>query len=282
MNVDEVIARSKSQIGKGIRYKNGAGTFRAGAPGSADSSNRCDCSAFVCWALGVDKCGDYPYLRSHGEPRVGEGEWYGTDNIVNDAVHLNVGIFDKTNEPAVGGIVVYPTRWKNGKASPSGHCGIITELKANGTIAKVIHCSNGNDKAKKDAVQETSSAVFDLKPRTIFVWCARIETPKKLAAVAAALVRPVRFCVVAPGATGTNVASVARPIAALNPIGREVVVRGDPSYPPATQIAAWTAGVASPGAVVLKPDGSLMRVLNEQRAANPAHIESAFVDGATS
>jgi hypothetical protein len=88
-------------------------------------------------------------------------------------------------------------------------------------------------------VQETASTVFDANPRTIHAWCARVEVPQGAAAKAASVAvhKPVRFCVVATGAAGTQIAVAARAVAAPNPVGRKVVVPGDPDYPDGTTIA---------------------------------------------
>ncbi|HEX6100484.1 MAG TPA: hypothetical protein VF432_29485 [Thermoanaerobaculia bacterium] len=286
MNVEEVLDRARSQIGRGIRYKLGKGTFRASRHSCADANNQSDCSAFLCWALGLDKVGNYPWLATPGKPRDPDGEWYGTDNIVNDALNANVGHFTRIATPLVGSIVVFPTRWKNGKASPPGHCGIITELKANGEAKRVIHCSSSNFKTTGDAVQETDTAFFDANPKTIHAWYSGMEVggggsaaAKVMAATLSALQAPVRFCIVASGADRNAIEAIARPLAALNPVGRRVVVPGDSDYPDDASIAQWVAGTANPGAVVLRPNGTVYTVLNVDRASHGAWVEDAFANG---
>jgi hypothetical protein len=279
MTVDELFERARSQVGLKIRYKLGAGSFVASRHTCADSSGPCDCSSFVCWALGVDKRGDYPYLVPPGSEREPGGEWYGTDNIYNDALHINVGLFQQIDQPKPGCVVVFPTTWKNGKASPPGHVGIVTALDAKGSVAKVIHCSSSNFKNFGHAVQETDDAAF--RGRSVYAWCARIEPTEKTTGagdVASLLALPVRFCVVATGTDQAAIVAAAKPLADLNPLGRRVVVPGDPDYPDAENIANWTKGVAQPGAVILRPSGDLFTVYTVAQAKSPARIEQAFID----
>jgi len=277
MNVNEVLDRARSQIGKSIKYKMGRGVHKASGHTCADGDNQSDCSAFVCWALGVDKLGDYPWLVPAGEERDPEGEWYSTDNIVDDALHFDVGFFDRTDEPRAGGVVVYPTRWKTGKASPAGHCGIISAVDSSGRITKVIHCSSGNYRTAGDAVQETGPEVFSSNDSTVHAWCSSVFDTA--ATAEESLAHPVRFCVVATGAQGKSIAEKAREFADLDLIARRVVVVGDPDYPSSADIQQWTANTPQPGAVVLRPDGSLYKVLDVTKAADGLWIESAFVKG---
>jgi hypothetical protein len=279
MKIDELLERARSQSGLKIKYAMGGGSIRAARHTCADNSGSCDCSSFVCWSLGVDKQGDYPYLVPPGGTPDPGGEWYGTDNIYNDAVHINVGLFQKVDGPRPGCVVVYPTTWKNGKASPPGHVGIATAVDSQGAVRQVIHCSSCNFKSFGDAVQETDDTVF--RGRPIYAWCARIEPTMKTGAapdMASILSHPVRFCVVAAGADEQQIVQIARPLAKLNPIGRRVVVRADYDYPDAASITQWTQGTKDPGAVILGPTGVLFAVYTVAQAQSPSRIEKAFVD----
>jgi hypothetical protein len=282
MTVEELLERARSQVGLGIKYKMGGGTSKAARHTCADSNNACDCSSFVCWALGIDKNGNYPFLRRPGTQPDPGGDWYGTDQIWDDAVNLRLGLFSKVNDPIPGCVIVFPTTWKEGKAKPAGHCGIVTQV-AGGKLTKLIHCSSGNFKAKGDAVQETDPDVFT-DPRTIFAWCGRIDLPMVagavadlgLRAMAAVAFAQVRFIVVATGNDGAAILALAEEVAGDNPVGRRVVKRGDPDFPSAGQLNQLTGGAANSGAVVLRPEGTVFRVLTVQQAKNAATVARSF------
>src|SRR5262245_61675576 len=145
-SLDELLQRAESQKGLGIEYRLGGGAARAARRTCADAANTCDCSAFVCWALGIDKQGSYPYLVPPGKPVEPGNQWYGTDNIWNDAVHLEVGLFQQIADPLAGCIIVFPGRRRSdGKITP-GHIGLVVRAGPAGVEA-VLHCSSSNFKA---------------------------------------------------------------------------------------------------------------------------------------
>ena len=282
MTVEELLERARSQTGLGIKYKMGGGTSKAARHTCADSNNACDCSSFVCWALGIDKNGSYPFLRRPGTQPDPGGEWYGTDQIWDDAVNLRLGLFSKIDAPVPGCVIVFPTTWRDGRARPAGHCGIVTQVSG-GRVKKILHCSSGNFRATGDAVQETDASVFtDL--RTVFAWCGRIDVPMVSGAVAdlglramgAAGFAPVRFIVVATGSNEQAIIDLAEEIAGSNSVGRRVVKRGDADFPGDAQISQLTGGAANSGAVVLRPDGTVFQVLTVQQARNAATVTRAF------
>jgi hypothetical protein len=86
----------------------------------------------------------------------------------------------------------------------------------------------------------------------------------------------VRFIVVAEGEDEAEIAAVAQEAAAENPIGRRVVTREDEDFPAAEQIDLWTEDTPEPGAVVLRPDGTLFEVLNIDDAKNAAVVSASF------
>ena len=139
--VDEVLTRARSQIGLGIRYKLGGGAIRASRHTCADGAGACDCSAFACWALGIDKQGSYPFLVPAGQPVEPGNQWYGTDNIWNDSVHIALGVFSKIEEPVPGCLVLFPAqRASRTKATPgtweSSRRSAQEELSASSTAAR--------------------------------------------------------------------------------------------------------------------------------------------------
>ena len=140
-----IITKARSAINKGIRYKLSKGGMKPELP-LPTSDNLCDCSGFVCWALGLSRKSEIPFYKA-------KGGWIYTDSMVAD-VNSPSGIFEKINTPEVGCIVVY------GAGAQIGHVGFVSEV-TNGKMTKVIHCSSGNDKKFSDSIQETSPAVFN-------------------------------------------------------------------------------------------------------------------------
>jgi len=286
--LDDVFQRAGSQKGLGIQYKLGGGAVRAARPTCADASDTCDCSAFVCWALGIDKQGSYPYLVPAGQPVEPGNQWYGTDNIWNDAVHLEVGLFQQIAEPVPGCVLVFPARRRpDGKVTP-GHIGLVVQVGAAGVEA-VLHCSSSNFKATGDAIQETDATVFQNRVGLIYAWCARIAQPapppetRRAAPMRAtiALSKPVTLCVLAKGPEGAKIRRVAEAAAADNPLGRRVVLAGDASCPTEQTLAISKKNAASRGAAILAPDGTVAEVLSVTRAVRATVVDRAFLAAAT-
>jgi hypothetical protein len=141
MDVATVLARAKSATGKGIRYKLGAGGMKPGNASPA-AAGKCDCTGFVAWCLGFSrKLTDRFYV-------VQNGGWFETTAVWKD-IESNVGIIEPSDRRP-GAIIVYPDVGRR-----QGHIGIIVDAK------RVIHCSKGNDTKFGDAVQITSTDVFD-------------------------------------------------------------------------------------------------------------------------
>ncbi len=122
VNANAFVAKAKSAIHKGIRYKLGSGGMNPKL-GLRSSNRLCDCSGFVCWVLGISRKTDIPYYSKFGG-------WIYTDSMVAD-VHSNVGIFEKISVPEVGCIVVY------GAGSKIGHVGIVSKV-VDGLMRKVV------------------------------------------------------------------------------------------------------------------------------------------------
>ena len=179
MDLKELMARARSQIGLPITYRLGGGVFTADKHTCADAKGSSDCSSYACWALGIDKLGDYPWLAKPGTKSGVRDDWYGTDDIWHDAVNLSMGLFEEVHPPEVatiGCVIVYPGRWTLGKARPPGHVGIVSATDGFGAT-KVIHCSSGNFKVLGHAVAETGPEVFLARDKTIYAWCANILRP---------------------------------------------------------------------------------------------------------
>lgn len=122
----------------------------------------CDCSGFVCWALGV------PRQISPPDPVL--GEWLFTDSIHADATHGGRR-FERLREAVVGCLVVYPKPVDE----PFGHIGIVTAVEA-GEALRIVHCSAGNFKtAPFDAIKENAGEAFAQHPESVYAWCRDVR-----------------------------------------------------------------------------------------------------------
>lgn len=162
-SVETFLARARSALGRGIRYRLGAGGMDARAESPADANNECDCSGFVCWALGISRQTDHPmYVRFNGG-------WINTDAMVHDAQTAS-GFFTRVTEARVGSIVVYGAR---PAAQNVGHVGIVTAIGNDGGVTRamtVLHCSHGNHQQHGDAVCQTGISVFARRDATFAWW----------------------------------------------------------------------------------------------------------------
>jgi cell wall-associated NlpC family hydrolase len=150
----ELLARARA-----IKALPGEYRLGAGAPHQAlspyDQSGECDCSGFVCWALGIDR---YQPTLAFLKKEIGHC-WMNTDAIVADT-RISAGLFLFPDKARPGDLIVYPSlayaRVANAKAAGPkiGHVGILTGDRS------VIHCSAGNMKAHGRAVWETDTEVF--------------------------------------------------------------------------------------------------------------------------
>lgn len=102
------------------------------------------------------------------------GDWFNTDGIWWDATKESTGFFEQIDKPEPGAVVVFPGNATSKTPGPKiGHIGIVTAKLANGSY-RVVHCSNGNFRSTRDAIQETPATVF--KPSsTIFAWPAPVS-----------------------------------------------------------------------------------------------------------
>lgn len=159
--VADLLVRAKSAIDLGIIYKLGAGGMIPTAATPANIEGKCDCSGFVCWALGLKRMTDNIfYVKFNGDGHYG---WINTDAMYKDA-QSPTGFFTEISEPRVGCLVVFP----GGKLRKVGHVGLVSAV-AKGQATKVIHCSSSNYKNTKDAIQETPPTVFATSD-AIFIW----------------------------------------------------------------------------------------------------------------
>jgi hypothetical protein len=125
----------------------------------------CDCSGFVCWALGVARDG-----------AVLPGGWINTDAIVADAAGPR-RLFVPLARAVPGALLVHP-RPGGGDPAP-GHVGIVVGADASGRATRVLHCAPENylrtpaDGQPRSAITETDTAHFDAVPTTrLVMWKA--------------------------------------------------------------------------------------------------------------
>jgi len=154
MTVQDVILRARHACTLPIAYHMGAGGMKPLAPTPADSANRCDCSGFVCWCLGICRQTDLLAFVTMN------GGWLNTDAMAYD-IH-GAQLLLRSCAPMVGAVVVYPGPPRR----TVGHCGIIVATNP----IRVIHCSSANWRATGRAVCETNDALFRTND-TAYGWC---------------------------------------------------------------------------------------------------------------
>lgn len=184
MTVHDVILRARHACTLPIAYHLGAGGMKPSAPTPADAANRCDCSGFVCWCLGICRQTD---LRAFVAMN---GGWLNTDAMAYD-IH-GAQLLLRSCAPRVGAVVVYPGPPRR----PIGHCGIIVATAP----IRVIHCSSGNWRVTGKAVCETNDNLFRTSD-TAYGWCVDLDEPRVLDFPASPL--SIRENIATPGAPPT-------------------------------------------------------------------------------
>lgn len=122
----------------------------------------CDCSGFVCWALGISR-------RIRGGGIGGHDQWINTDTIWADATHGGAQ-FRRIDVAVRGCLVVYP-RPPQASGERYGHVGLVTEAGADGRAAQVVHCSASNfAMAPFDAIRVNAGEAFGRHPQSIYAW----------------------------------------------------------------------------------------------------------------
>ncbi len=84
----------------------------------------------------------------------------------------STGFFTKIADPIPGSFLVYPDYKDSTGKRRDGHIGLVVEANGQGVggASKVIHCSLGNFKSKKDAIQVTGPDVWLKHSSSIVVW----------------------------------------------------------------------------------------------------------------
>lgn len=195
--VEEVLARALSMPGRGTLYWAGSGGLDPhaaspaeplavgrewpGLPAAQQAELRplakaagldltdpglvvpaCDCSGFVCWALGIPR-------RIHASVAGGEDQWINTDSIWADAKGGQAQ-FRRLDAAVRGCLVVYPRPPKE-SGERYGHVGLVTEVGADRRATKIVHCSATNFTAAPfDAIKNNAGEAFGQHPQSIYAW----------------------------------------------------------------------------------------------------------------
>lgn len=131
----------------------------------------CDCSGFVCWALGFSRKADgqAPYTTKPDYP--GGACWIYTDSIYADATSVGER-FRHIERARPGALVVYPHDLRH----DYGHIALVLEADANGRATRIIHCSKANNLSEPyDGIKVTTPEAFDDNTASIYAWCATVE-----------------------------------------------------------------------------------------------------------
>ena len=130
-NLDARVARARTTLGKGCRYKMGGGTNLATTEWPwRQTEMTSDCSNWLCWVVGMAKHqGAFDNKPWSGNPRY---DWIGTDTMFFDATGPHE-IFVEIPQIVAGCMLVFPPA--HGRA---GHCGLVAKVVNNRPI--VIDC----------------------------------------------------------------------------------------------------------------------------------------------
>jgi hypothetical protein len=146
------------------------GLAQSGLTLDALPQQACDCSGFVCWALGIAR---------DGAPL--DGGWIGTDAVYADALG-GQRLFKPVAQAVPGVLVVFPKPQGQGAEGPPGHIGIVTEVAADGSVVSVLHCAPDNfllpppAGRPRNAIAQTGPAHFAADARTRYVAWRGFET----------------------------------------------------------------------------------------------------------
>lgn len=156
MTVAELLARAKSVTGKGVKYRLGAGGMNPTHSSPVNINAECDCSGYVCWALGISRQTSHPLYVDFN------GGWINTDAMCQDGSRMS-GLFELLDVPRIGALIIYP-----GGRKGVGHVGIMSAVQK-GIATKALHCSAGNYRKGSDAIAESGAGVWQ-RADTRFLW----------------------------------------------------------------------------------------------------------------
>lgn len=171
MNVDTVLTRAYSALGKKTIYKSPGAMPSLVASTWPESKVKIDCSGFVAWCLRFRRRLDHPLYN-----RV-NGGWFETTGIHADGM-ASTGFFTKLADPLPGALLVYPDYVGRDNNHHNGHIGIVTEVNGPGIkgVSRIIHCSLSAYRNLKDAIQITSPDPWLSHDSSIIVWLDGLGT----------------------------------------------------------------------------------------------------------
>lgn len=145
----EILDRASTMVGRG-KYKLGKGGRDPQAPTPFDAHGYADCSAYVCWAVGLDRYQDgWGWLDTSGLIRAARDERF---------VHL-----DLVEKPEMGDIIVYGDWITSERKVRQGHCGIVIgEIPRWGRWDELLidDCSPSNERRFGSAVSCDTATIF--------------------------------------------------------------------------------------------------------------------------
>lgn len=113
----DLLARARLALDRPARYRLGGGVDEPSFDSPLDGQDSCDCSTFICWALGLKK-----FERGRTWLQAVNGGYFNTDGVWWDAVKTEMGLFNMigwgqhwfgaTGSLArPGDLIVYPALW---------------------------------------------------------------------------------------------------------------------------------------------------------------------------
>lgn len=138
---------------KRVKYKLGRGGF---AWLSDDIGDLCDCSGFICWALGL----------SRKPSPIGGGVWWSTDSIRADALG-DQAVFRRVEPGSRPALVVYGD-YRRGGAVRQGHIGFVVDPDT----WEGYDCSSSQSRRRGQAITCRDLSFFGRRAST--VWCVPV------------------------------------------------------------------------------------------------------------
>lgn len=113
----DLLARARSALAHPATYRLGGGFDDPESDSPLDMHNSCDCSQFICWALGLKK-----FERGRIWLQAVNGGYFNTDGVWWDAVKTEMGLFNMIGwgqhwpdgtcvSARAGDLIVYPALW---------------------------------------------------------------------------------------------------------------------------------------------------------------------------
>jgi hypothetical protein len=111
MDLDTLIARARSGLGKNTKYESPGVTPPLSAATWPASGAKNDCSGYMAWCLRISRAVNHPKYQQIN------GGWFETT-----AIHAEIanswGFFDQLDTPKIGAFVAYPDKADTMATSP--------------------------------------------------------------------------------------------------------------------------------------------------------------------